>query len=429
MERKEYLKHQTIYQVYVRNHTFEGTFKALEKDLLRIVELGVDVLYLLPIHPIGAKSRKGTLGSPYAINDYYGVNKELGTLDDFKSFLNAAHKLGLAVMIDIVLHHTSPDSLLLNEHPEFYFYKNGKPGTKVGDWSDIIDFDYKNRELWDYMLKMLTYWADFGVDGFRADVAPLIPLEFWTYVRTKLDEKYPNLLWLSESVEPSFLSFLHANGHVGHNDAEMFEAFDMLYDYDVYPDFKAYLADEKPLNDYLNGLKAQEDNYPEGYLKIRTIENHDTSRIVELCDNDQLLYNVTAWSFFQDGVGFIYAGQEVKASHRPTLFDKDTIDLTIRDQPFYEFVQRLISLKADSIFSEYDLYRILNNGSDGTIQAVRQYKKSVMFGFFNLTKEKVVISVPLEDGTYTNILKGKVFVKNGRIELSGPVILLIENII
>lgn len=426
MERKTYLKHHTIYQIYVRNHTSEGTFKALEKDLYRIVELGVDVIYLLPIHPIGEVARKGALGSPYAIKDYYGINEELGNLDDFKSFLLAAHKLGLSVMIDIVLHHTSPDSVLLQEHPEFYFYKNGKLGNKVGDWSDIIDLDYNNHKLWDYMLEMLTYWASLGVDGFRADVAPLIPLEFWKYVRTKLDEKYPDLLWLSESVEPSFLAFLRENGHVGHSDAEMYEAFDMLYDYDVYPDLKAYLDGKKPLNDYIKGLEVQEKSYPEGYLKIRTIENHDTTRIAELCHNEQLLHNVTAWSFFQDGVGFIYGGQEVKARHRPTLFDKDTINLTLEDPKFYKFIQDLISLKADPLFSEYEVFKILNSGQDNTIHAVRKYKNELMFGFFNLARKKVLIRVGLEDGFYPNLLGGKVRVRKGVIELSGPVIIRAE---
>ncbi len=424
MKRKTYLKHATIYQVYVRNHTKKGTFKALKGDLKRIKDLGVDILYLLPIHPIGEISRKGKLGSPYAIKDYYGINEELGNLDDFKSLLATAHDLELSVMIDIVLHHTSPDSVLLKEHPDFYFYKNGKPGNKVGDWSDIIDLDYQNRELWDYMLEMLTYWADLGVDGFRADVAPLIPLEFWKYVRTKLDEKYPELLWLSESVEPGFLTFLHENGHVGHSDAEMYEAFDMLYDYDVYPDFKAYLAGEKPLSLYIEGLKAQEVNYPKGYLKIRTIENHDTSRIAELCDNEQLLYNVTAWSFIQEGVGFIYGGQEVKAMHRPTLFDKDTIDLTVHDQKFYKFIQNLVSLKLHPNFGDDLLSPRIDTVGD-IIQVLHHIDGRYALCYINLTKEKVMINVLLPEGKHKNLLGGEIEVSDGKFELSGPVIFFV----
>lgn len=426
MEQKNYLKNQTIYQVYVRNHTKEGTFKALEKDLDRIASLGVDILYLLPIHPLGKKERKGTLGSPYAISDYYAINEELGNLEDFKTLLNAAHKLGLQVMIDIVLHHTSPDAVLLKEHPDFYFYKNGKLGNKVGDWSDIIDLDYTNLALWDYMVSMLAYWASLGVDGFRADVAPLIPLKFWKYVRTKLDEKYPNLLLLSESVEPGFLAYLRENGHVGHSDKEMYEAFDMLYDYDVYPDFKAYLEDKTLLNVYLDGVKAQQDNYPKGYLKIRTIENHDTSRIASLCQHEQQLYNVTAWSFFLDGVGFIYAGQEGKATHRPTLFDKDTIVIPKEDEPFYHFISELIKIKKMDIFSNSEMYQIINIENSNVVQVKRKYRESLMLGYFNFSREEVIINTSLDDGVYNNLLGGLVTIINGRTIISGPIILYFQ---
>lgn len=425
MERKKYLKHATIYQVYVRNHSAEGTFKALLKDLNRISALDVDILYLLPIHPLGDVSRKGTLGSPYAIKDYYAINEELGTLEDFKALLNASHKLGLKVMMDIVLHHTSPDSVVLRDHPDYYFYKDGKLGNKVGDWSDIIDLDYNNRELWDYMVDMLTYWASLGVDGFRADVAPLIPLEFWRYVRTRLGEKYPDLIFLSESVEPEFLAFLHAHGYTGHTDAEMYEAFDILYDYDVYPDLKAYLAGEKHLKVYVDAVKTQDDLYPEGYLKIRSIENHDTERIARLCHNNLQLRNITAWSFFQSGVGFIYAGQEVKAKHRPSLFDKDSIDLTIEDDAFYDFMKTLVKMKRLDLFTNYELERILSDGTLNTISAVRANRDATMWGFFNFGTKKVSIDVPLDDGKYANLIGEEVVVKHGKLELSEPVVILL----
>lgn len=425
MKRKSYLKHATIYQVYPRNHTKEGTFKALLKDLKRIKALDVDILYLLPIHPLGEKSRKETLGSPYAIKDYYAINPELGTLEDFKLLVHEAHALDLKVMIDIVLHHTSPDAVLLTEHPEFYFYQDEKLCNKVGDWSDIIDLDYSNRALWDYMLKMLTYWAELGVDGFRADVAPMVPLEFWRYLRTNLDEKFPDLIWLSESVEPGFITFLKTHGHIGHTDQEMYEAFDILYDYDVYPDLKAYLEGKKPLSTYVSAVKKQEEIYPEGYLKIRTIENHDTARIAAICKNDTQLRNVTAWSFFQNGVGFLYAGQEVKATHRPTLFDQDTIDLTIDDEFFYEFIVNLIKLKRKELFSDYETYRLLNDGTDNTIVAVRAKDEQVMIGCFNFGKEQATFYVPLPDGLYTNLLGGEVVVVDGKIESSEPAIIAI----
>ncbi|MDY0214930.1 MAG: alpha-amylase family glycosyl hydrolase [Bacilli bacterium] len=426
MKRKLYLKNQTIYQIYVRNHTKEGTFTALISDLPRLKALGVDILYLLPIHPIGEIARKGTLGSPYAIKDYYKVNPELGTLEDFQSFLHAAHSFGFKVMIDIVLHHTSPDAVLLKEHPEFYFYKNGKLGNKIGDWSDIIDLDYNNKDLWVYMKDMLVYWANIGVDGYRADVAPLVPIAFWEYIREELDKVDQDLIWLSESVEPHFLTLLNANNHVGHSDLEMYCAFDILYDYDVYPSFKAYLEGNGTLNAYLDLVRYQEANYPLGYLKIRTIENHDTSRINDLCKNELVLRNVTAWSFFQNGVGFLYAGQEMKAKHRPTLFDVEKVDLEIKDEEFYTFIKQLVDMKKYPIFKDVHTFSILNNAHEDVIVARLISDEERLYGIFNLCGKEVEVNVLIEEGVYENIITGNTFaIKKGSLVIDEPLIFFI----
>ena len=160
-------RNQVIYSIFVRNHTQEGTFEGVRRDLPRIRELGADVIWLLPVHPIGEKARKGVLGSPYAIRDYRGVNPEYGTLDDFRRLVDEAHRLGMKCIIDVVYNHTSPDSVLAEEHPEWFYHKeDGAFGNRVGDWSDIIDLDYKNRGLWAYQIETLKYWASM-VDGFR----------------------------------------------------------------------------------------------------------------------------------------------------------------------------------------------------------------------------------------------------------------------
>ena len=136
------LQNQVIYSVYLRNHTREGTFRALIPDLDRIRALGVDILWLMPIHPIGEKCRKGRLGSPYANRDYRSVNPEYGTEEDFRALVDAIHDRGMKCMIDVVYNHTSPDSVLWREHPEFFYRRSdGTPGNHVGDWSDIIDLD------------------------------------------------------------------------------------------------------------------------------------------------------------------------------------------------------------------------------------------------------------------------------------------------
>ena len=152
-------RNQVIYSVFVRAHTPEGTFQALRRDLPRIRDLGAGIIWLMPIHPIGETARKGTLGSPYAIRDYRAVNPEFGTLEDFRSLVDDIHRLGMGCIIDVVYHHTSPDSLLAREHPDWFYHReDGSFGNKVGDWSDIIDLDYTCRELWDYQIETLCYW-------------------------------------------------------------------------------------------------------------------------------------------------------------------------------------------------------------------------------------------------------------------------------
>ena len=188
------LQNQLIYSVFVRNHTKEGTFRALIPDLDRIRSLGTDIIWLMPIHPIGEMNRKGTLGSPYANRDYRSINPEYGTPDDFRALADAVHARGMRIMIDVVYNHTSPDSVLWNEHPEFFYKKpDGRPGNHVGEWTDVIDLEYSNMELWDYQIETLKRWAGI-VDGFRCDVASLVPVEFWKRARREVSEIHPGFI-------------------------------------------------------------------------------------------------------------------------------------------------------------------------------------------------------------------------------------------
>ena len=169
-------RNQVMYSIYVRNYSEEGTFEGVRRDLPRICSLGVDIIWLMPIHPCGKKNRKGTLGSPYAISDYRAVNPEFGTMEDFKRLVDDIHANGMKCIIDVVYNHTSPDSVLSREHPEWFYHKpDGSFGNRIGDWSDVIDLDYRNHALWDYQIETLKQWASL-VDGFRCDVAPLVPL-------------------------------------------------------------------------------------------------------------------------------------------------------------------------------------------------------------------------------------------------------------
>ena len=178
------LRNMTLYSIFVRN--FGGSFSAVEREIPRLKSLGIDAVWLLPIHPIGKEKRKGSLGSPYAISDYRAVNPELGTLEDFIALCDTVHKNGMKILIDVVYHHTSPDSVLVQTHPEYFYRKpDGSFGNHVGDWTDIIDLDFDVPALWDELIDTLCYWAQY-VDGFRCDVAPLVPLEFWKEARRRV---------------------------------------------------------------------------------------------------------------------------------------------------------------------------------------------------------------------------------------------------
>ena len=198
---KEY-RNQVLYSVFVRNYSQEGTFEALRCDLDRIQALGVDIIWLMPIHPIGEKARKGTVGSPYAIKNYREVNPDFGTVEDLKRLVEDIHSRGMKCIIDVVYNHTAPDSWLAEHHPEWFYHKpDGSFGNRVGDWYDIIDLDYSQKGLWEYQIETLKQWAEI-VDGFRCDASPMVPLTFWKQAREEVETVRPGCIWLAETVEP-----------------------------------------------------------------------------------------------------------------------------------------------------------------------------------------------------------------------------------
>ena len=221
------LQKQLIYSLYVRAHTDEGTFLSLIPDLDRIRALGADWIWFLPIHPIGEKGKKGSLGCPYANRDYRTTNPAYGSVEEFRFLCDEIHRRGMKVMIDVVYNHTSPDAVLLEEHPDFYYRDaEGKPGNRIGDWADVIDLDYRNHALWDYQIESLQFWASI-VDGFRCDVASFVPLDFWRAARAAVARVNPGCVWLAETVHMSFGNFARREGFTSSRDTEAFDAFDI----------------------------------------------------------------------------------------------------------------------------------------------------------------------------------------------------------
>ena len=325
------LQKQIIYSVYVRAHTEEGTFLSLVPDLDRIRALGADWIWFLPIHPIGIRGKKGSLGCPYANRDYRATNPCYGSLEDFRTLCGEIRRRGMKVMIDVVYNHTSPDAVLLTEHPDFYWRDaEGNTGNKIGDWADVIDLDYRNRGLWKYQIESLKIWAQI-VDGFRCDVAPFVPLEFWMAAREAVAEVNPNCVWLAESVHLSFGNYVRREGFPCVRDTELFDAFDIEYQYDIWESFERFLAGEGLLHEWTEQLNMQEAFYRSNYNKLRYLENHDQPRIASRVEGDLARDNYTAMLYFLKGTTLLYAGQEFSCTHQPSLFEREVFERSGRD--------------------------------------------------------------------------------------------------
>ena len=313
---------EVIYQIFVRNYSQEGTFQVVQQDLPRLKELGVDIIYLMPIHEIGVKNRKGILGSPYAIKDYYSISKDLGAKEDFLSLINATHKMGMKIIMDMVFNHTSPDSIILEQHPEYYFYEDGKLGNRVGDWSDIIDLDTNREDTQTYLLNVLKYWISLGVDGFRFDVASMISLDFFKKARNELGK---DIIFFAESIDYDFVDYLKSMGYSSTPDIEMFPTFDLLYNYSWFRPFERFLKKEISY-DYVKAIIDEDYKYISNKgMRIICFENHDTKRVASYI-NEAELEEIVLDLVKLKGPLFLYMGQEYGASHRPNLFEKDPVE-------------------------------------------------------------------------------------------------------
>ena len=417
---KEY-RNQVMYSVFVRNHSVEGTFEAVRRDLERIKALGVDVIWLMPVHPIGKTARKGTAGSPYAISDYRAVNLDYGTLEDFRRLVEDIHRLDMKCIIDVVYNHTSPDSWLAHNHPEWFYHKSdGSFGNHVGDWTDIVDLDYSNPGLWEYQIETLKYWAAM-VDGFRCDVASLVPLDFWLRAREEVEAVRPGCIWLAESVEPFFIQAARGQGITALSDSEIFQAFDLSYEYDIYPYFQDYLDGALPLSRYAEAVTQQESIYPDNYVKLRFLENHDRLRAAAAIPGEAALLNWTAFLYFQKGMTLLYAGQERGCVHVPDLFEKDPVDWASGpDQT--ELLRRLYALKQNPLLTD-SAYRVQALAGD-ILRAEHCSGGRQLTGIFSLKGNCGLAAVEAPDGIYPNLaVGGSVEVKFGRVSCQGgPII-------
>ena len=331
-EKEEYTRNSVIYEVNLRQYTEEGTINAFSEHLPYLKELGVDILWFMPVHPISELNRKGELGSYYAAKDYKAVNPEFGTFEDFKNMVDKAHSLGMKVMLDWVANHTGCDHVWLEEHPDWYKYEDGKL-VSPWDWTDTYSLNYDNPEMCAAMVDAMKYWIkEADVDGFRCDVAFLVPVKFWDMARVELNKVKPVFL-LAEATEKELTD----------------NAFDMVYNWPL-----LFMLDNicKGINKVSDlrelVVKQQSDLAPDAYY-MNHITNHDRNTWdgTEFERYGAAVKSFATLTYVWPGMPLIYTGQEVGMNRRLEFFVKDTPPVKEKNE-WYEFYSSLNDLKHNS---------------------------------------------------------------------------------
>ncbi len=354
----EWSRNATIYEVNIRQYTPEGTFEAFLEHIPRLKKMGIDILWLMPINPVGEKNRKGTLGSYYSIRDYKGINPEFGTLDDFKMVVEKAHQEGMKVIIDWVANHTSWDHAWLTEHPDWYLKDSLGNIVPPYDWTDVAPLDFKNRAVWTGMIDAMNYWiVETGIDGFRCDVAWSVPIEFWDFARTELDKIKP-VFMLAEAEGPQYHT----------------RSFDMSYAWELHHLLNSIAKGEKNASALGDQCIKEDTLYPTDAYRMLFTSNHDENswKGTEFERMGEASICMAVLTATLPGMPLVYSGQESAFNERLKFFEKDTIDWKdYRLEPFYS---KLFALK--------HAYQPLWNGSwGGRLERIPTSADSLVFAF------------------------------------------------
>ena len=327
------LENSVVYEMNVRQYTPEGTFAAAQQELPRLAEMGVDIVWLMPIYPIGEEGRKGTLGSYYAVKDYCAVNPEFGTLEDFDNFLAEAHRLGLRVVLDWVANHTSPDAVwVTGQDPQWYERDAEGNTTFTADWSDTANLNYENKDVWKGMSDAMHFWMKRGVDGFRCDMACEVPLEFWQETIAGLRAAYPGMYMLAEGEEP----LLHS-----------LSDFDASYSWELHHMMNAIARGEKNIPELLEYLAKDAERHPADAFRLMFTSNHDENswagtEFERMGDAAKLMAVLTFT--LPNGQPLIYTGQEMGWNKRFEFFEKDHIPAWEKNG-YFDFYKWLIDVR------------------------------------------------------------------------------------
>jgi glycosidase len=399
-----WIRQGPIYEVFVRSFSPEGTFKGVRDKIPYLKELGIRTIWLMPIYPIGQKDRKGSLGSPYAIKDYTAIDPQYGTKDELKKLITSAHRAGLRVILDLVANHMAKDNIWRDVYPD-YFIKNddGEFTRKISDWSDIIDLDYANKKVWTRMQNIIQSWVqDFEFDGFRCDVAGLVPEEFWINVYGELLKIKDDIFMLAE--------WESANLHL--------EAFHATYDWSTYFVLQDIYEGKISATESVAWVVEKEANYPGNALPMRFTENHDLERTRETF-GEESFYPFVVFNFLVYGIPLIYCGQEFGLRKKPFLFGKDPIDWDLFDATIFDFYKNLIRLRHYyPAFSSRILKNIWNDKANQIVSFEKSYKDQKILAILNFSRKRLTVKLDLSDLYHNNqwfedLFSGETFKKSG----------------
>ncbi len=393
-------KNAIIYEVNIRQYTPEGTFVAFQAHLPRLKEMGVQILWLMPITPISEKVKKGTLGSYYACSSYTKINPEFGTEQDFSNLVTSAHALGLKIIIDWVANHTGRGHEWMELHPEWFTRNDKGEFTERNGWEDVVDLNYGNVEMRNALIGAMQYWVrDFKIDGFRCDMAHLVPLDFWIDARRAVDTIKP-LYWLAECEEVNYhqvfdtsyaWAFMHASEKMAKGDVGIHEVYNVLHGYS---------------------------QYPVGATKLLFTSNHDENSW-NGTEHEKYGAAAKAWAVFTHtwkGIPLIYSGQELPNHKRLQFFDKDQIEW-IEKPALHDFYKTLSQLRiTHTAIISGDTFN-LPVATDGVMAYIRQDAASTVFVLLNLSNKHHKLQIGHEklNGDFQNVFSGLTFNFNHQV--------------
>lgn len=332
----KWLDSAVIYSIYTRNFSEEGTFERVSKSLSRLKSLGVNTLWFLPIQPVGEIGKKGSMGSPYSIKDYYAIDPLHGSADDFKALVEKAHSMDMKVILDLVINHTSIDSVMVDEDDKYYKPANEDNANKWG-WTDVRELDYSYQPTREYIKKMMGYWIqEFDLDGFRCDVAFLVPEDFWRESIDYIRAIKKDIIMLAEADNPE----LYACG------------FDLTYDWLFAGICRWISSGYLDFEELFKYIQTQYEYFPQNSKRLIFVENHDIDRAASaISEKYQQIFQLI--KYISPGIPLIYNGEEIGASKTPSLFEKDAIDWKTKDTEMQELYKSLSKLKKKNTALHY----------------------------------------------------------------------------